>query len=88
MCLSIRLLVITLYLLVHVKPTIDNNPSPQTGLKVPVVNHYVCQDNQQKSQNRYAINQVTQIESELQAVQSINVFATFHSKARATSLTG
>ena len=36
----------------------------------------------------YAINQVTQYESEPQATETTNVIATLYSKARATILTG
>ena len=38
--------------------------------------------------HKYAINQVTQCESEPQAIVTTNVVATLYSKARATALTG
>ena len=41
-----------------------------------------------KKQHKYAINQVTQRESELKVKETTNIVATLHSKARATTLTG
>ena len=38
--------------------------------------------------HKYAINQVTQCESEPQAIESTNVIATLYPKARSTTLTG
>ena len=50
--------------------------------------HYDCQENEQKTLHKYAINQVTQCESEPQAIETTNVISTLYSKARATTLTG
>ena len=41
-----------------------------------------------KTLHKYAINQVTQCESEPQAIETTNIIATLYSKARATTLTG
>ena len=41
-----------------------------------------------KTLHIYAISQVTQCEPESQSIQSTNIIATLHSKARATTLTG
>ena len=44
--------------------------------------------NEQKTLHKYAINQVTQCETEPQARGTTNVIATLYSKARATTVTG
>ena len=41
-----------------------------------------------KTLHNYALNQVTQCESEPQAIESTHVKATLYSKARSTTLTG
>ena len=41
-----------------------------------------------KTLHKYAINQVTQCESEPQAIETTNLIATLYSKTRATTLTG
>ena len=41
-----------------------------------------------KTLYKYAINQVTQCESEPQAIETTNIVATLYSKARSTTLTG
>ena len=41
-----------------------------------------------KTLHKYAINQVTQCETEPQAVETTNVIATLYSKARATTVKG
>ena len=64
------------------------NPSPRTGPQDLLVTHYDCEENEQKTLHKYAINQVTQCESEPQAIESTNVIATLYSKARSTTLTG
>ena len=66
----------------------NTNPSPRTGPQDLLVTHYDCEENEQKTQHKYAINQVTQYESEPQAIETTNVIATLYSKARATTLTG
>ena len=44
------------------------NPSPRTGPQDLLVTHYDCEENEQKTLHKYAINQVTQCESEPQAI--------------------
>ena len=66
----------------------NTNPSPRTGPQDLLVTHYDCEENEQKTFYKYAINQVTQCESEPQAIETTNVKAAYHSKARATTLTG
>ena len=53
-----------------------------------VKKHYDYEENEQKTLHKYAINQVTQCESEPQAIESTNAIATLYSKARSTTLTG
>ena len=66
----------------------NTNPSPRTGPQDLLVTHYDCEENEQKTLPKYAINQVTQCESEPQAIETTNVIATLYSKAQATALTG
>ena len=63
-------------------------PSPRTGPQDLSVTHYDCEENEQKTLHKYAINQVTQCELEPLAIESTNVIATLYSKARSTTLTG
>ena len=40
------------------------NPSPRTGPQDLLVTHYDCEENEQKTLHKYAINQVSQCETE------------------------
>ena len=40
----------------------NQNPSPRTGPQDLLVTHYDCEENEQKTLHKYAINQVTQHE--------------------------
>ena len=53
-----------------------------------MVTHHDCEENEQKTLHKYAINQVTQSESEPEAIETTNIIATLYSKARARTLTG
>ena len=66
----------------------NTNSSPRTGPQDLLVIQYDCEENEQKTLHKYAINQVTQCESEPQAIETTNIVATLTSKARATTLTG
>ena len=66
----------------------NTNPSPRTGPQDLLVTHYDCEENEQKTLHNYAINQVSQCETEPQAIETTNVLATLYSKARATTVTG
>ena len=67
----------------------DQNTNPsRTGPQDLLVTHYDCEENEQKTLHKYAINQVTQCETEPQAIETTNVIATLYSKARATTITG
>ena len=57
------------------------NPSPRTGPQDLLVTHYDCEENEQKTLHKYAINQVSQCETEPQAIETTNVIATLYSKA-------
>ena len=45
-------------------PTTHKKPSPRTGPQDLLVTHYDCEKNEQKTLHKYAINQITQCESE------------------------
>ena len=46
----------------------NTNPSPPTGPQDLLVTHYDCEEDEQKTLHKYAIKQVTQGESEPQAI--------------------
>ena len=48
----------------------------------------IVKKTEQKTLPKYAINQVTQCQTEPQAIEFTNVIATLYSKARATTVTG
>ena len=66
----------------------NTNPSPRTGPQDLFVTHYDCEENEQKTLHKYAINQVSQCETESQAIETTNVIATLYSKVRATAVVG
>ena len=59
----------------------NTNPSPRTGPQDLLVTHYNCEENEQKTLHKYAINQVSQCETEPQAIETTNVKATLYSKS-------
>ena len=63
------------------------NPSPRTGPQDLLVN-CDCEENEQKTLHKYAINQVSQCKTEPQAIETTNEVATLYSKARATTVIG
>ena len=65
-----------------------HKPFPRTGPQDLLVTHYDCEENEQKTLHNYAINQVSQCETEPQAIEITNVIATLYSKARATTVPG
>ena len=56
----------------------------RTGPQDLQVTYYDCEE----TLHKYAINQVTQCESESQSIETTSVIATLYSKARATTLIG
>ena len=83
--LKILILLQLLFLIISDQNT---NPSPHTGPQDLLVTHYDCEENEQKTLHKYAINQVSQCETEPQAIKTTNVIATLYSKARATTVKG
>ena len=81
-----RLILHTLLFFNFSKPD-HHNPSPRTGPQDSLVTYNDCEENEQKTLHKYAINHVTQCESEQQLIKTTNVIATLYSKARATTLT-
>ena len=61
-----------------------NNPCPRTGPQDLLVEHYDCEENEQKTLHKFAINQVNQCKTEPQAIKQTNIIATLYSKARAS----
>ena len=68
--------------------TNHKNPSPRTGPQDLLVTLYDCAENEQKTLHKYAINQITQCESEPHKIETTNIVATLYSKVIATTLTG
>ena len=66
----------------------EHKSTPRKGPLDLLVTHYDCEENEQKTLHKYAINQVSQCEREPQAIETTNVIATLYSKARATTVTG
>ena len=66
----------------------NTNLSPRTGPQDLLVTHYDCEENEQKTLHKYAINQVSQCATEPQAIELTKVIAPLYSKARATTVTG
>ena len=64
------------------------NPSPRAGPQDLLVTHYDCEENEQKTLHKYAINQVSQCETGPQAIETTNVTPKLYSKARATTVIG
>ena len=64
------------------------NPSPRTGPQDLLVTHYDCEENEKKTLHKFAINQVSQCETEPQAIETTNVIAKLYLKAWATTVTG
>ena len=79
-------ILIFLQLLFLITSNQNINPSSRTGPQYLLVTH--CEENEQKTLHKYAINQVSQCETEPQAIETTNVIATLYSKARATTVIG
>ena len=60
-------ILIFLQLLLLISSDQNINPSPRTGPQDLLVTHYDCEENEQKTLHKYAINQVSQCETEPQA---------------------
>ena len=84
----IRKILIFLQLFFLIISDPNTNPSPRTGSQDLLVTHYDCEENEQKTLHKYAINQISQCETELQAIETTNIIATLYSKTRATTVIG
>ena len=56
-------ILIFLQLLFLITSNENINPSPRTGPQDLLVTHYDCEENEQKTLHKYAINQVSQCET-------------------------
>ena len=83
---SKNIIISTIFFLIFSDQNI--NPSPRTGPQDLLVTHYDCEENEQKTLHKFAINQVSQCKTEPQAIETTNVIATLYSKARATTVAG
>ena len=63
-------------ILVHFEPTNHTSPSPGTEPQELLITHYDCEDHHQKTLLKYAINQITQCETEPQEINSTFLVAT------------
>ena len=80
----ITLLFQTLLPFTFSEPTNHKNPSPPLGSQDLLVTHYDCEEKEQKTLHKCAINQVTQCESKPQEKKTTTILATLYSKGRAT----
>ena len=69
-------------------PPKPHPPPPRTGPQGLLVTHYGCEESEQETLDKHAINQVTQCKSEPQTIETTNVIATLYSNARVATLTG
>ena len=56
----------------------EHKSFPRTGPQDLLVTHYDCEENEQKTLHKYAINQVSQCETEPQAIETTNVIAALY----------
>ena len=84
----LKILIFQTFLFLCFSKPDHSNPSPRTRPQDLIFTHYDCEENEQKTLQKYAINQVTQCDSEPQSIETTNIKATLYSKARATTLTG
>ena len=82
----LKILIFQTLLFLNFSEPNHKNHSPRTGPQDLLDTHYDCEENEQKKLDKCAINQVTQSESEPQAIETTNKIATLYSKARATTL--
>ena len=76
----LKILIFQTFLFFNFSEPDTNNPSPRTGPQDLLVTNYDCGENEQKTLDKYAINQVTQCESEPQSIETTNVKATLTQK--------
>ena len=79
----------SLSFLVHLDPIYHKNPLPEQDHTISLLHIMIVKvTNKQNSFHKYAINQVTQCESEPQYIESTSVIASLYTKGRATTLSG
>ena len=84
----LKIIIFRTFFFFNISKLDPNNPSLRTEPHDLLVTHFDCEENEQKTLHKYAINQVTQCESEPQSIETTNVKAKLYSKARATTLIG
>ena len=72
----LKILVFQTLLFFNLSKPDHNNPSPRTGPQDLLVTHYDCEKSDQKTLHKYAMNQVTQYESQPQSIETTNIIAT------------
>ena len=77
----LKILVFQTLLFFNLSKPDHNNPSVRTGPQDLIVTYCDCEENEQKTLLKYAINQVTQCESEPKSIETTNIIATLHSKS-------
>ena len=78
----LKILIVQAVLCFNLSKPDHNNPSSRTGSQDLLVTHYDCEENEQKTLHKYAINQVTQCESEPQSIETTNIIATLLKSTR------
>ena len=58
--------------------TFHKNLSPRKEPQDLLVTHYDCEENEQKTPHKYAINQLTKTESEPQEIETTKIVPTLH----------
>ena len=71
----LKILIFQTLSIFNLSKTNQNNSSSRTGPQDLLVTHYDCEENEQKTLHKYAINQITQRESEQQSIETTNVIA-------------
>ena len=77
----LKKLIFQTFLFIYFQKPDHNNPSLRTGPQGSQVLHYDCEEAEQKTIHKYAMNRVTKCETEPQSVETTNIIATLYSKA-------
>ena len=72
----LKILIFQTLLFFYFSKSDHNNPFPRTGPQDLLVTQYDCEEKEQKTFHKHAINQVTQCESEPQSIETTNIIAT------------
>ena len=71
----LKILIFQTLSIFNLSKTNQNNSSSRTGPQDLLVTHYDCEENEQKTLHKYAINQITQRESEQHSIETTNIIA-------------